>query len=92
MPAFDRLTARAGFGGIVLAHNVASRDGGRRHRRRAARAARATVTKAPERDVLRRLRRLLHRSRRPRVGGRLHNPGFTLEDDGSLTLPDFDSA
>ena len=21
-----------------------------------------------------------------------HNPGFTLEDDGSLTLPDFDSA
>ena len=65
------------FGGIVLAHNVASRDEVDRIVGAAA-AAGATVTKAPPRDVLRRVRRLLPRPGRSRVGGRAQ-PGLHAE-------------
>ena len=77
----------SGFGGIALAQNVRSReevDAGIA----AARAAGATVTKEPAETF---------------YGGYAgyfldpdghawevaHNPGFTVEPDGSLTLPDF---
>ena len=77
----------AGFRGIAIAHNVRSRaevD----ETVAAARGAGATVTKAPAETF---------------YGGYAgvfldpdghpweiaHNPGFRLEDDGSLTLPDF---
>jgi catechol 2,3-dioxygenase-like lactoylglutathione lyase family enzyme len=79
----------SGFGAIALAQNVRSReevDGAIA----AARSAGATVTKEPAETF---------------YGGYAgyfldpdghawevaHNPGFTLEADGSLTLPDFDA-
>jgi predicted lactoylglutathione lyase len=82
--------SHAGFGGIAIAHNVRSRAevdeivG-------AAQAAGATVTRPPSETF---------------YGGYAgvfvdpdghaweiaHNPGFTLADDGSLTLPDFGAA
>jgi predicted lactoylglutathione lyase len=80
----------AGFGGIAIAHNVRSRaevD----EIIAAAQAAGATVTRPPSETF---------------YGGYAgvfvdpdghaweiaHNPGFTLADDGSLTLPDFGAA
>jgi len=76
-----------GFGGITLAHNVRSREAVDEVMA-AAREAGATITK-PAQDTC--------------YGGYAgyftdpdghaweiaHNPGFTLADDGSLTLPDF---
>ena len=76
-----------GFGGVALAQNVRSR-GEVDEILDAARAAGATITKAAEETF---------------YGGYAgyfadpdghlweiaHNPGFTLEPDGSLTLPDF---
>lgn len=80
----------SGFGGIALAHNVRSREEVDAVVE-AARAAGANVTKEPAETF---------------YGGYAgyfldldghawevaHNPGFTLESDGSLTLPDFDAA
>jgi len=83
-------TATDGFGGIALAHNVRSpAEVGTVIA--TARAAGATVTRFPGRTF---------------YGGYAgvfldpdghaweiaHNPGFTLADDGSLTLPDFGAA
>jgi predicted lactoylglutathione lyase len=78
----------AGFGGVVLAHNVRSRDEVDDVMAAAA-AAGATVTKSAGATF---------------YGGYAgcfadpdghvweiaHNPGFALESDGSLVLPDFD--
>ncbi|WP_329192787.1 MULTISPECIES: VOC family protein [unclassified Streptomyces] len=83
-------TGRAGFGGIVLAHNVRDREEVDALIA-AARDAGATVTRPPATTF---------------YGGYAgtftdpdghpweiaHNPGFTLADDGSLTLPDFGAA
>ncbi len=79
-----------GFGGIALAQNVRSREEVDAVIT-AARAAGATITRQPAETF---------------YGGYAgyftdpdghvweiaHNPGFTLEDDGSLTLPDFDAS
>jgi catechol 2,3-dioxygenase-like lactoylglutathione lyase family enzyme len=81
--------ARDGFGGITLAHNVRSREDVDAILE-AAGAAGAVITKPAAATF---------------YGGYAgyfadpdghlweiaHNPGFTLEDDGSLTLPDFDN-
>jgi catechol 2,3-dioxygenase-like lactoylglutathione lyase family enzyme len=80
----------SGFAGIALAHNVRSRPEVDAVIA-AARAAGATITRAPSTTF---------------YGGYAgvfldpdghaweiaHNPGFTLADDGSLTLPDFGAA
>ena len=80
----------SGFGGIALAQNVRSREEVDAVVA-AARAAGATVTKEPAETF---------------YGGYAgyfldpdghaweiaHNPGFTLEPDGSLTLPNFDAS
>ncbi|HEX2103102.1 MAG TPA: VOC family protein [Solirubrobacteraceae bacterium] len=80
----------SGFGDIALAHNVRSRPEVD-DVMAAAEAAGATVTKPPAETF---------------YGGYAgvfldpdghaweiaHNPGFTLADDGSLTLPDFGAA
>ena len=82
--------APGAFGGLALAHNVRSR-GEVDEIVAAARAAGATVTRPPAETF---------------YGGYAgvfldpdghaweiaHNPGFTLGEDGSLTLPDFGSA
>jgi catechol 2,3-dioxygenase-like lactoylglutathione lyase family enzyme len=76
-----------GFGGVVLAHNVRSREDVEQAVA-AAEAAGATVTRPPAETF---------------YGGYAgcftdpdghvweiaHNPGFTLGDDGSIVLPDF---
>ena len=59
----------ARWGGIALAHNVASREEGRRSDRAGA-SCRCSDHTRTRGDVLRRLRGRLPRSRRPRVGGR----------------------
>ena len=78
-----------GYGGIALAHNVRTREEVDEIVATAQRAG-ATVTKVPEETF---------------YGGYAgwftdpdghawevaHNPGFTLADDGSLVLPDFDA-
>ncbi|MEV6688308.1 VOC family protein [Streptomyces sp. NPDC051130] len=83
-------TGRGDFGGIVLAHNVRGRDEVDALIE-AARGAGATVTSPPAPTF---------------YGGYAgtftdpdghpweiaHNPGFTLADDGTLTLPDFGAA
>ncbi|HVW80485.1 MAG TPA: VOC family protein [Mycobacteriales bacterium] len=80
-------TAAGSFGGVALAHNVRSREEVDAILD-AARGAGATITKAAEETF---------------YGGYAgyfadpdghlweiaYNPGFTLEADGSLTLPDF---
>ncbi|MDP2709623.1 MAG: VOC family protein [Solirubrobacteraceae bacterium] len=85
-----RDTAPAAFGGIVLAHNVRSRDEVDEILAVARRAG-ATITRPADTTF---------------YGGYAgvfadpdghaweiaHNPGFALADDGSLTIPDFGSA
>ena len=78
------------FGGIVLAHNVASRDEVDRIVAAAA-AAGATVTKAP-RETFYGGYAGFFRDPDGHVWEVAHNPGFTLNDDGTLTLPDFGAA
>ena len=77
----------SGFGGMTLAQNVRSRqevddivD--------AAAAAGATVTKSPEETFYGGYAGFF-RDPDGHVWEISHNPGFTLGDDGSLTLPDF---
>jgi catechol 2,3-dioxygenase-like lactoylglutathione lyase family enzyme len=80
-------TGRDGFGGIALAQNVRSR-GEVDAIVEAARAAGATITKPPEETFYGGYAAYF-----ADPDGHLweiaHNPGFTLEADGSLTLPDF---
>ena len=76
-----------GYGGIALAHNVRSRaevD----EIVAAAEAAGASVTKQPAETFYGGYAGWF-RDPDGHVWEIAHNPGFTLEDDGSLTLPDF---
>jgi uncharacterized glyoxalase superfamily protein PhnB len=76
-----------GFGGITLAHNVGSRAEVDAIVERAA-AAGATPTKAPAETFYGGYAGFF-RDPDGHVWEVAHNPGFTLEADGSLTLPDF---
>jgi uncharacterized protein len=91
----DKLAADGGidddgtstFSGIALAHNVGSReevDG----IVAAARQAGAAVTKAPSETFYGGYAGYF-RDPDGHVWEVAHNPGFTLADDGALTLPDF---
>jgi uncharacterized protein len=80
---------RSTFGGIALAHNVASRDEVNRVVDTAARAG-GTVTKAP-RETFYGGYAGFFRDPDGHVWEIAHNPGFTLNADGTLTLPDFGS-
>lgn len=75
------------FGGIVLAHNVRSRDEVRQIVD-AAGAAGAEVTVAP-RETFYGGYAGFFRDPDGHVWEIAHNPGFVLGDDGTLTLPDF---
>jgi uncharacterized glyoxalase superfamily protein PhnB len=77
----------SGFGGITLAHNVGSRDEVDRIVQEAARAG-AEVTKAPEETFYGGYAGFF-RDPDGHVWEIAHNPGFTLNADGTLTLPDF---
>jgi predicted lactoylglutathione lyase len=79
------------FSGVVLAHNVATREQVDRIVADAARAG-ATVTKSPAETFYGGYAGFF-RDLDGHVWEIAHNPGFTLAADGSLTLPDFgDSA
>ena len=77
------------FGGIVLAHNVASREEVDRIVDAAASAG-AEVTKAPVETFYGGYAGFF-RDPDGHVWEVAHNPGFTLAADGRLTLPDFGS-
>ena len=91
----DKVAADAGldddgtstFGGIALAHNVASRAEVDRIVDAAARAG-AEVTKAPVETFYGGYAGFF-RDPDGHVWEIAHNPGFTLAADGSLVLPDF---
>ena len=77
----------SGFGGVALAHNVASRaevD----EVVRAAEAAGAVVTKRPGETSYGGYAGYF-RDPDGHMWEIAYNPGFTLSDDGTLTLPDF---
>lgn len=78
---------RSGFGGIALAHNVRSRDAVD-DVMAAAREAGATITK-PAQDTFYGGYAGYFTDPDGHLWEIAHNPGFTLADDGSLTLPDF---
>jgi uncharacterized protein len=78
------------FGGIVLAHNVASRDEVDRVVAAAASAG-AEVTKEPTETFYGGYAGFF-RDPDGHPWEVAHNPGFTLGPDGALTLPDFGSA
>jgi uncharacterized protein len=75
------------FGGITLAHNVASREEVDRIVDAAARAG-AEVTKAPTETFYGGYAGFF-RDPDGHVWEIAHNPGFHLAADGTLTLPDF---
>lgn len=77
----------SGFGGITLAHNVGSRAEVDRVVDAAAKAG-ATVTKSPTETFYGGYAGFF-RDPDGHVWEVSHNPGFTLEVDGSLVLPDF---
>ena len=77
------------FSGIVLAHNVRSR-GEVDDLIRLAHDAGATVTKGPVETFYGGYAGYF-RDLDGHAWEIAHNPGFTLADDGSLTLPDFSS-
>jgi len=77
----------ARFGGIVLAHNARSGDEVDRIVAAAADAG-GTITKAPAPTFYGGYAGFF-RDPDGHVWEVAHNPGFTLEADGSLTLPDF---
>lgn len=91
----DKVAADAGiaddrastFSGIVLAHNVGSRDEVDQIVEAAARAG-AVVTKAPTETFYGGYAGFF-RDLDGHAWEVAYNPGFTLEPDGSLTLPDF---
>lgn len=78
---------RSHFSGIVLAHNVASREAVD-ETVRAAEAAGGEVTKRPTETFYGGYAGFF-RDPDGHVWEIAHNPGFTLADDGALTLPDF---
>ncbi len=78
------------FGGIVLAHNVGSRQEVDRVVSAAASAG-GHVTKAPSETFYGGYAGFF-RDPDGHVWEVAHNPGFTLGPDGTLTLPDFGSA
>ena len=92
----DKLAADGGvtddnddsFGGVALAHNVRSRDEVDDVVRRAA-AAGATITRSPA-DTFYGGYAGWFRDPDGHVWEVAFNPGFTLDDDGNLTLPDFE--
>lgn len=93
----DKLTADAAitddggsYGGIALAHNVRTRDEVDEIVA-AAEAAGATATKPPAETFYGGYAGWF-RDPDGHVWEVAHNPGFTLEADGSLTLPDFGEA
>jgi uncharacterized protein len=94
----DKVAADAGiaddgtstFGGIVLAHNVASRTEVDEIISAAATAG-AEVTKAPSETFYGGYAGFF-RDPDGHVWEVAHNPGFTLGVDGALTLPDFGNA
>ena len=94
----DKVAADAGivddgssrFGGIVLAHNVASREQVDEVVS-AAEAAGGEVTKPPSETFYGGYAGFF-RDLDGHVWEVAHNPGFILGDDGALTLPDFASA
>ena len=96
--ARDKVAADAGvdddgtstFAGIVLAHNVRSRDEVDRVVSAAASAG-AKVTKVPSETFYGGYAGFF-RDPDGHVWEVAHNPGFTLGADGTLTLPDFGSA
>jgi hypothetical protein len=96
--ARDKVAADAGidddgtstFGGILLAHNVASRDEVDRIVNAAASAG-AEVTKVPSETFYGGYAGFF-RDPDGHVWEVAHNPGFILGADGTLTLPDFGSA
>jgi predicted lactoylglutathione lyase len=75
------------FGGIALAHNVASRDEVDAVIAQAEQAG-AEITKAPEETFYGGYAGFF-RDPDGHVWEVAHNPGFTLGADGTLTLPDF---
>src|SRR4051794_27258974 len=75
------------FGGIVLAHNVGSREEVD-HIVRAAASAGAEVTKPPTETFYGGYAGFF-RDPDGHTWEVAHNPGFTLGADGALTLPDF---
>jgi predicted lactoylglutathione lyase len=93
--ARDKVAADAGIGddsaadfsGMVLAHNVGSREEVDAIVAAAARAG-ATVTKAPEPTFYGGYAGFF-RDPDGHPWEIAHNPGFTLNPDGTLTLPDF---
>ena len=92
----DELTADAqitddggSYGGVALAHNVRSR-GEVDEIIATAEAAGATITKAPAETVYG--YGAYFRDPDGHVWEIGHNPGFTLDADGSLVLPDFGDA
>ena len=78
------------FAGILLAHNVRSRDEVDRVVSDAAQAG-AEVTKAPSETFYGGYAGFF-RDPDGHVWEVAHNPGFTLNSDGTLTLPDFGNA
>jgi predicted lactoylglutathione lyase len=78
------------FGGIVLAHNVASREEVDRVMDAAKRAG-GEVTKEPSETSYGGYAGFF-RDPDGHVWEVAHNPGFTLHRDGTLTLPDFGAA
>ena len=78
-----------GFGGVALAHNVRSRGEVDRVIA-AAKAAGATITREPG-ETFYGGYAACFADPDGHVWEIAHNPGFTLEPDGSLTLPDFDA-
>ena len=78
-----------GFGGMALAQNVRSREEVDRIVAEAA-AAGAVVTKAPAETFYGGYAGYF-RDPDGHAWEIAHNPGFTLADDGTLTLPDFGS-
>jgi predicted lactoylglutathione lyase len=87
--AADAVVADSGadFSGIVLAHNVRSREEVDQIVA-VARAAGATVSKPPEETFYGGYAGFF-RDPDGHVWEVAHNPGFTIEADGRLTLPDF---
>ena len=81
--------SRDGFGGMALAQNVRSRDEVDRIVAEAA-AAGADVTKAPAETFYGGYAGYF-RDPDGHAWEIAYNPGFTLADDGTLTLPDFGS-
>lgn len=78
------------FGGVVLAHNVRTREEVDAVVS-AAEAAGAAVTKPPTETFYGGYAGFF-RDPDGHVWEIACNPGFTLDDDGTLTLPDFDAA